>query len=115
MAARLRCARGSPGQLASNQPHVRRTQHNNDRFPSASGNNCPITRTTARRANSSTPAPPIADVLDKQIGVGADFPLHDKRRFGDRIALLTREQELCKHATEAPTASDLPRPRELWI
>ena len=30
----------------------------------------------------------IANVFDKQIGVGADFPLYDKRRFGDRIALL---------------------------
>jgi hypothetical protein len=29
----------------------------------------------------------IANVLDKQVGVGTDFLLHDKRRFGDRIAL----------------------------
>ena len=29
----------------------------------------------------------IANVFDKQVGVGADFPLDDKRRFGDRIAL----------------------------
>ena len=58
----------------------------------------------------------IAHVLDKQIGVGPDFPLQDQRRFGDRIALrLTREPELCERTTEAPTASDLPRPRELWI
>src|ERR1700719_3974727 len=58
----------------------------------------------------------IAHVFDKQIGVGADFPLDDKRRFGDRIALrLTREPELCEHATETPTSSDLPRPRKLDI
>ena len=30
----------------------------------------------------------IANVFDEQIGVGAKFPLYDKRRFGDRIALL---------------------------
>ena len=57
----------------------------------------------------------IANVFDKKIGVGADFPLYDKRRFGDRIALLVRQPELCEHATEAPTASDLPRPRKLDI
>jgi len=34
----------------------------------------------------------IANVFDKQIRLGADFPLDDKRRFGDRIALrLTRD------------------------
>ena len=58
----------------------------------------------------------IANVFDKQIGVGADFPLYDKRRFGDRIALrLTRKPELCEHTAEAPTASDLPRPGKLDI
>jgi hypothetical protein len=58
----------------------------------------------------------IANVFDEQVGVGANFALYDKRRFGDRIALqLTREPELCEHTTEAPTASDLPRPRELDI
>jgi hypothetical protein len=51
----------------------------------------------------------IANVFDEQVGVGANLPLHDKRRFGDRIALrLTRESELCEHTTEAPTTSDLP-------
>jgi len=37
------------------------------------------------------------------------------RGFGDSIALLARKPKLCEHATEAPTASDLPRPRELDI
>src|SRR5580700_3509921 len=50
----------------------------------------------------------IANIFDKQVRVGTDVPFHDKRRFGDRIALLTRKPELCEHATEAPTASDLP-------
>jgi hypothetical protein len=27
----------------------------------------------------------IAKIFDKQIGLRADFPLYDKRRFGDRI------------------------------
>ena len=57
----------------------------------------------------------IANIFDKQVRVGTDVPFHDKRRFGDRIALLTRKLELCEHATEAPTASDLPRPRKLDI
>ena len=58
----------------------------------------------------------IANVFDKQIGVGADFPLYDKRRFGDRIALrLTRERELCENTTETPPSSDLPRPGKLDI
>src|SRR6266481_1331046 len=58
----------------------------------------------------------ITNVFDKEVSVGANFALYDKRRFGDRIALrLTREPELCEHTTEAPTASDLPRPRELDI
>ena len=30
----------------------------------------------------------IANIFDKQVRVGAHFALHDKRRFGDRIALL---------------------------
>jgi hypothetical protein len=38
----------------------------------------------------------IANVLDKQVGVGTDFLFHDKRRFGDRIALLARKPKLCK-------------------
>ena len=57
----------------------------------------------------------IANILHKQIGVSANFPLHDKRRVGDRVALLTRKPELREHATEAPTPSDLPRPRKLDI
>ena len=58
----------------------------------------------------------IANVFDEQVCVGANFPLYDKRRFGDRIALrLTRKPELREHATEAPTASDLPRPGKLDI
>lgn len=58
----------------------------------------------------------IANVFDKQVGVGADFPLDDKRRFGDRIALrLTGEPELCEHTTETPAACDLSRPRKLDI
>ena len=58
----------------------------------------------------------IANVFDEQVGVGANFALYDKRRFGDRIALrLTREPKLCEHTTETPTASDLPRPRKLDI
>ena len=27
----------------------------------------------------------IANVFDEQVGVGANFSLYDKRRFGDRI------------------------------
>ena len=58
----------------------------------------------------------IANVFDKQVGVGANVPLYDKRRFGDRIALrLTRKPEPREHATEAPAASDLSRPRKLDI
>src|SRR6266851_9200921 len=58
----------------------------------------------------------IANVFDEEVGVGPNFPLHDKRRFGDRIALrLVQKPELCEHATEAPTASDFPRPRKLDI
>ena len=57
----------------------------------------------------------IADVFDEKVGMGADFPLYDKRHFGDSIALLARKPNLCEHATEAPTASNLPRPRELDI
>ena len=58
----------------------------------------------------------IANVFDEKVGVGPNFPLYDKRRFGDRIALrLTRKPELCEHTTETPTASDLPRPRKLDI
>src|ERR1700730_15804792 len=58
----------------------------------------------------------IANVFDEQVGVGANFSLYDKRRFGDRIVLhLTRKPELCEHSTEAPTAPDLPRPRKLHI
>jgi hypothetical protein len=37
----------------------------------------------------------IANVFDEQVGVGANFPLYDKRRFGDRIALrLVQKPEL---------------------
>ncbi len=58
----------------------------------------------------------ITNVFDKEVGVGPNFSLYDKRRFGDRIALrLTREPKLCEHTTETPTASDLPRPRKLDI
>ena len=58
----------------------------------------------------------IANVFDEEVGVGANFSLYDKRRFGDRIALrLTREPELCEHTTEAPTTSELSGPRKLDI
>src|SRR5215472_16844898 len=57
----------------------------------------------------------IADIFDKQIRVGTDVPFHDERRSRDRTALLARKPELCEHAIEAPTPSDLPRPRELDI
>jgi hypothetical protein len=51
----------------------------------------------------------IDNVFDKQVGVGADFTLSDKRRLGDRIALrLTREPELGEHTTQAPAAADIP-------
>ena len=51
----------------------------------------------------------IANIFDKQIAVGAYFPLYDKRRFGDSTALrLTRKPQLCEHTAEAPTTSDLP-------
>src|SRR5256885_1237023 len=58
----------------------------------------------------------IANVFDEEVSVGANLPLYDRRRFGDRIALrLTRPPKLCEHTTETPAASDLPRPRKLDI
>ena len=43
-----------------------------------------------------------ADVFGDKVGIGAGFPLDDKRSFGDSFAPPSRKPKLCEHATEGP-------------
>src|SRR5580700_7508797 len=58
----------------------------------------------------------IADIFDEEKCALGEFAFEHQSRFGgDLVGRVRWSKEICEHAIDAPTATQLPRPRKLQV